>query len=69
MSSSALSSVSAALPVEPLKRSFDRPEAGHTGTVQLTITAPNLSFPDFKWGNQRHRTNDSERKGDRDKEL
>jgi len=32
MSSSALSSMSSALPVEPLKRLFDGPEAGHTGT-------------------------------------
>lgn len=49
MSSSALSSMSAALSVEPLKRSFDEPEAGHTGTIQQpTITGPNLSFPGFK---------------------
>lgn len=48
MSSSALSSMSPALPVEPLKRWLDRPEAGHTGTNQLTITVPNLSFPGFK---------------------
>jgi len=32
------------LPVKPLKRS----KAGHTGTSRVTITAPNLSFPDFK---------------------
>lgn len=60
MSSSALSSMSPALPDEPLLRSFDRLKAGHTGTNQLTITAPNLSFPGLQVGNQRHRTNDSE---------
>lgn len=48
MSSTALSSMSLALPVEPLKRPFDGPRAGHTGTNQLTIT--NLLFPGFKWG-------------------
>lgn len=46
---SALSSMSPVLPVEPLKGSFDEPEAGHTGTNQQpTITGPNLSFPGFK---------------------
>lgn len=48
MSSSGLSSMSFALPVEPLKRLFNGPGAGHTGTRQLTITASNLSFPGFK---------------------
>lgn len=45
---SALSSMSPALPVKPLKRSFDRPKASHTGTNRLTITVSNLSFPGFK---------------------
>lgn len=47
MPSSVLSSVN--LPVKPLKRSFDKLKAGHTGTSQLKkIIAPNLLFPGFE---------------------
>lgn len=48
MPSSVLSS--ADLPVKPLKRSFDKLKAGHTGTSQLKkkIIAPNLLFPGFE---------------------